>query len=355
MLAKLLLLVLSFIQARSPCEGQQMCNRGVRTLADWGAFGFPLGEQDGVEYVPGYMNGTIIGGGVFCTSGSNCFLQSQKAYMMEPGQLLQLSAKAAFSSTVLSGNITSPLGIGSDPYYGYGSFGLYDPVSGWVFQFWITADKAYAVYGKLENEQNCPRFLYLVPVGSPIDCASYDIAIDSCKRAASYRMANSEVLRIDPVGLKPDRKFLVFEACGDESCRCGDFPESVQIRFGNGALLNATDYCDCESSYPACQGTFQECFDSVQEACRVVCPLNGAPQNSTTFSTGLALLFTQLSLMESTQVFTCPAHPCSSSSSCSSDSTEPCDCRFERNRRLRENQNRRLNRAANSKAIHLTA
>lgn len=293
---------------------------------------------DSYSYVPGFANGTFVGGALICTSGSNCFLTSNRQFTVPEEGLLQLSASLTYSSQPLAGLNATDL-IADDPYYGFGSFGFVDELEGWDFGFRYTPGKVFATYGRLMGQLT--DFLYMIPVANNTAsaCADQTIVLNKCQRSISWRISNVEVLRIQPVCSQVDERFRVLGFCREE-CSQGSFPCIVKVKLGNGILRPEPIECACNESRtrPACQGTlFRECFDNISNACKVNCTYDMTPRDPTSFSIGLVTQFTNLSILETSSVIGC------SEEGCAQIADSPCEngCQHERDRIAFQQQSRR--------------
>lgn len=292
---------------------------------------------NGYSYVPGYANGTFVQGNLICTSDSNCFLTSNRHFDVSEVGIIQVAASLTYSSRILS-SIGLP-DIGEDPYFGYGSFGFWDELEGWDFEFRYTPDRVFATFGRLSGKPS--DFLYMVPVANNTGAACLDqaIVLEKCKKSASWRLGGIEVLRLEPTSVKIDEKFLVLGGCPYE-CQADQFgfPCSVQVKLGNGALIAEPTDCGCTlpRTRPACQNAiFRECLDDISNACKVNCTYNVNPADPSTFSIGLVSQFTKLSVTESARVHGCGEEDCKPIIE------DQCPCQHERDRLAIQQQSRR--------------
>ncbi len=141
------------------------------------------------------------------------------------GSGLVISARFRYEGSLISENITSPLGYDQDPGYACAILGaqLPGPALFWAY-FWVTNTKVYAIYGYLSY--------YVIPVANrdPSDYATYSIVFES-RTTTSWRIDNREVLRIGPRDQPIDPRLLV---SGDPSAPVVITPPgSVYVLFGN--------------------------------------------------------------------------------------------------------------------------
>lgn len=349
LVAVLCSLLLAFAKASGPCCPSDACSRGIDILQLKTSLTLGIGRDDYTFTTPA-ANGAVSGSRLFCTSQNNCYLQSNRLFTVPCKDQLQLQAKMNYQEYLISGNVQSPLTALQDPFYGFGSLGFVDPVEGFVFEFRITPGMIYAVYGRVPSkETDCSSFLFLIPVkqNENAPCDTYEIVLEKCTGSISYRLDQVEVLRLT-VGEAIDPKFQVqgFSNECTGGCDCtGLFPKAVYVRLGNAAM----EYVDCCSAAtkPACQyAVFNECFDSISNACRVNCTYSDTQQDLSTFNMGLASLYKQLSVLQTKEVVTCD-DACGSGTDPVSETDPSCsqiaECRAERRQRIIDNQHRRLN------------
>ncbi len=339
----LLLSLLRFILAHERC-GVDACTQGINILQY--DTSLPVGPNNGqFSYLPNAANGTIVNSGIFCTSASVCFLESNSLFEVPGcGRTIQLSTSMFFQEQLISGTVDSLLGFAEDPFYGFGSFGFLDPHNGWTFEFRITRNLTYAAYGKIEDyETDCKSYLYLIPLAHNINggnpCEKYDIVLDACEQTISWRLGNTELLRIK-LGEQIDERFRVYGAPSNlPDCGCSKskirFPCSVKVKLGNGSL-QALDCCSYNSQAACQQAIFQECFDFISNACRVNCKYSNITFDDAVF--GLGSIYKNIAVLATKNIITCGNNPCSDTSSTdSSSSSLPCAareaCRFEQQQR----------------------
>lgn len=235
------------------------------------SMGNGAGQYNWFENLQG---GIVSDNGLFNgTTDSPVDITSNAIWPVPASGEIQLAAVFNFTSSLLSGDISSPLGISEDPFYGAGWFGVDDIVDGWQFAIIMTQNKVYAWYSRYATEVsvagNFKLFSYLIPYWNrvPTDSTTkYSIVLNPARFTASWRVDGEEKVLIQNTGKPIDQRFLV-------SCTLGfnegpSFPRNIQLVMG---VLPLTIFSS-GSPHTACQRTvFNECTQSPYNAYLTFC------------------------------------------------------------------------------------
>lgn len=127
------------------------------------------------------------------------------------------------------------------------SVNVYDPATELYFNFLVTNDMVYAVYGRNADKRdpqdyNYAAFNFVIPLlwRKPTDTHKLKVILGRRQRTVRWKIDNKEYFRVEDVGARIDRQYMTadFGGADDEV-----FPESVLYGFGSMTLLN---------HYPAC-------------------------------------------------------------------------------------------------------
>jgi len=127
------------------------------------------------------------------------------------------------------------------------SVNIYDPTTELYFNFLVTNDMVYAVYGRNADKRdpqdyNYAAFNFVIPLlwRKPSDTHKLKVILGKRQRTVRWKIDNKEYFRVESVGARISREYMTadFGGADDEV-----FPESVQYGFGSMTLLN---------HYPAC-------------------------------------------------------------------------------------------------------
>lgn len=255
-------------------------------------------DPNGYCPLPGYDGASIVGNQVTAQTDAPGLFMSNAAYPVPGlGSEIEVSGSMAFQAEHLAGPIFSPLGIDTDPLYGTGQLGFFDPASGWLFAHLMTNLRIYALYARLPNAQtpmnDYVAFSYLVPIAERSLYASNELSIvlNKAHYAVSWRIQGVERLFIERIGTPIDERFLLSEEGG--SVRCLGFPDSVHTIFGFGMLP------DAGNPYTACQSKdiFDQCNETIMEAEGVCCDYQPY-QLPSTYSIGLMLTVEHFAVLQ---------------------------------------------------------
>lgn len=218
---------------------------------------FPVvGGQDYAWSLIGSGN-TLYSNGYFSSDDADTVTLTRNTdLVLEAGQVSYISAKMDFSVSDVSG-VSSPLGVDSDPFYGFGFLQAYgNTVTGLQYAFVLTNGTTYALYGRTAEFQspqnNYNSFLYLVPIMAHQDGSIYTLVFNKDEATVSYMIDGVVRLGIPTSGQLIDSKFLIEPVTGGWPQPA--FPHTLQISMGitrftegipNTACQEAIfDYCD---------------------------------------------------------------------------------------------------------------
>lgn len=180
------------------------------------------------------------------TSDVGQAIASNRHYCVTEEFVLEMNARIAYNSTLVSGSVNSVLGSTEDPFYGCAYMGLVSPYEGWRFSIVLTDYKVYALYANmgvlLKGQEGGiggdRKFAYLVPIAKrvPSDVADYTVMLKREEYDVSYRVNNVEKLLIHNVGQTIDKRFLVWSDESTTQYTPVAFPEAVQMELGVGSL-----------------------------------------------------------------------------------------------------------------------
>jgi hypothetical protein len=137
---------------------------------------------------------------------------------------------------------------GDDVRLAAASFNVYDPNTEFYFNFLLTNDMVYAVYGRYPDARgildlNYAAFTFVIPMlwRKPSDKHHLKIILGKRDRIVRWKIDNVEAFRVVNVGARIDRQYMTKDYGGadDDS----SFPQSVLYGFGSMTLLD---------NYPAC-------------------------------------------------------------------------------------------------------
>lgn len=237
------------------------------------------------------------------TQNNNSRFYQSKAVICLPekcGEGLQISSWIQFLAQTDS----------TDPQYGYADFG-FNGFDGFMFSFWITNNKVWALYGRLPTTQTPLEYyssaIYLIPIADrpPAQSDLYELWLDANSKMVSWRMNNYELLRIKPTGLAEiDSKFMAADFGG--YFPYAGFPENGVVTMGLG-IPNPQWYTG--SPHTACMGTlFNDCLDKLSNAKSAQCVYE--PLSPPEFYPNMAVVYQDLTVITRTMVDTCPQWTC---------------------------------------------
>lgn len=135
---------------------------------------------------------------------------------------------------------------GDDVRLASASFNVWDPATDLYFNFLLTNDMVYAVYGRNPDQQtqdyNFAAFNFIVPLlwRKPSDKHSLKVVLSARQRTVRWKIGNKDYFKVDAVGARVDRQFMTVDFGGADDLV---FPASIKYGFGSMTLLN---------HYPAC-------------------------------------------------------------------------------------------------------
>lgn len=144
------------------------------------------------------------------------------------------------------------------------SCNVYDPNTELFFNFLVTNDMIYAVYGRNADkrdpqEYNYAAFTFVIPLlwRKPTDVHKLKVVLNKRDNMVRWKIDATEYFRVTSVGARIDRTYMVVDMGGaDDSV----FPNSIQYGFGSMTMLQA---------YPACWRACETApciFPAVKEA-----------------------------------------------------------------------------------------
>lgn len=113
-----------------------------------------------------------------------------------------------------------------------------------VFDFFITNDQIYAFYERLplgrDTLGNYAAFSYKIPVAKrdPEDFHNLRISYDKDKGVVKWFVNNTEVFRVDKIGYRIDRKYLILDHGGEEQLVK---PDQLVAGLGMFTLLDGAE------------------------------------------------------------------------------------------------------------------
>lgn len=237
-------------------------------------------------------------------SQANSTFYQSKAVICLPqqcGEGLQISSWIDFQNQ----NTTT-----TDPQYGYALLG-FNGFDGFMFQFWVTNRKVWALYGRLPTTQTPLEYytsaIFLIPIADRLPAQSdlYELWLDPYSKLASWRMNNYELLKIKPTGIaEVDSKFMVADYGGYYPY--SGFPENGVVVMGLG-VPNPQWYTG--SPHTACMDTlFNDCLDKLSNAKSAQCVYY--PLVRPTSYARLDVEYRDLAAITRTMIDTCPQWTC---------------------------------------------
>lgn len=167
------------------------------------------------------------------------------------------------------------------------SVNVYDPNTELYFNFLVTNDMVYAVYGRNPDKRdlddyNYAAFNFVIPLlwRKPSDTHKLKVILSKRERLVKWKIDNKEYFRVKDVGSRIDRKYMTADFGGADDPDV--FPESVLYGFGSMTLLNHYPACwrACEKSeclYPAAQMALYQTGDSISPNYVQYNPRTGKP------------------------------------------------------------------------------
>ncbi len=143
---------------------------------------------------------------------------------------------------------------GDDVRLAAASVNVYDPNTELYFNFLVTNDMIYAVYGRNPDKRdpedyNYAAFNFLIPLlwRKPSDTHKLKVILNKRSKTVRWKIDAKEYFKVEQVGSRIDRQYMTADFGGaDDSV----FPASVKYGFGAMTLLNHYPACwrPCENS-----------------------------------------------------------------------------------------------------------
>ncbi len=338
------LIILTLIKADDGCCGDACrdCIQEVETFQEYNPLYAPITFGTSLlDYSLIRGQGSSLGtDGWFNSTTANPYytLSNEKYALPTLDKCSEFAADAilTFSSQLLEGQITSPLGINQDPMYGSGVFGLVDIASGWEFKFLLTNTRVFAVLshqrvGPPSITNNLFTFTYAIPIACrrPKDINQYRLILRPSIQAVWFQIDGKDRLRVCHPGRPPiAEKFLIAQNGGDTYQN--GFPSVVQVALGFEVQPQGHPNAACQ------QAIFDYGKESIYEAKGTCCEY--APyQDPAEYLIGLKMKYFELNVVQTFCGQECPGPCCpgcdeitcnrpivtssSCSSSCSSSSS----------------------------------
>lgn len=238
-----LLLALHLIAADNECCNPcQDCLQEVQVLQDHNNLYAPLSIGPGITQYSalpyGQASSTGQDGWFNSTTAAPYSIQSNEVYGMYGGcREFIVEAVLTFSSQLVQGEVTSPMGFNQDPMYGAGFFGVVEDTGPWTFAFLLTNTRVYAMIRFQPTTPPSPTnnariFTYLVPVAcrKPKDINQYRLVLRPGQQTVWFQRDSKNLLHVCHPGRPPlSPAFLVAE--GGSTPQNG-FPLAVRVALG---------------------------------------------------------------------------------------------------------------------------
>lgn len=315
MLTTLLLLVSSAFSAEQDCcDPCADCLLEVDTLQNHNNIYAPITIGDGFfDYSPepyGSASSTGEDGWFNSTTAAPYSITSNEQYELIRGcNEFVAEALLTFSSQLVDGTVTSPLGINQDPMYGAGFFGVISQEEGWTFQFLLTNARVYAMIQRSASSppsstNNAEYFTYIIPVACrrPKDINMYRIILKASDQALWFQIDGKDVLSLCHPGRPPlDQKFLVSQS-GGYTYQSG-FPTAVRIALGFTVIPRGFPNAVCQ------QTLFNQAEDSLYCSKSVNCQY--APwQDPSEYLIAMKMRYYELQVLQAFCGRSCPTACC---------------------------------------------
>jgi len=233
---------------------------------------FPVVGPEPYAWTFDGTGGATYNQGLFYTYGGFSTLTRNSPLELHVQEAYYVSAQMDFNSTDPVG-VESPLGIDSDPFYGYGFLRAYDlNVTGLEFGFVLTNTVVYATYGRDPSlqtpENNYLAFLYLIPIMTSLDNSIYTMIFNRDEMSVSWMVDGIVKLLIPTAGKPIDSRFMIEDLGGVWPNSA--FPSSVTLQMGIARFFNFNDnlpHTACqEAIFNYCDRT-QSIFNAVNVNC----------------------------------------------------------------------------------------
>lgn len=237
------------------------------------------------------------------TQTNSWFYQSQAVICLpqQCGEGLQISSRIKFTAEAAR----------ADPQFGYAQLG-FNGFDGFMFNFWISGKKVYALYGRLPTTQTPLQYyssaIYLIPIADTVSGLTnlYELWLDANSKMVSWRMNNYELLKVKPTGLAEiDSKFMIADFGG--YFPYAGFPENGLVVIGAG-VPNPDWYTG--NPHTACLGTlFNDCLDKLSNAKSAQCVYEPLSTSAGSLPR-VSVQYEDLAVITRTLVDTCPPWTC---------------------------------------------
>lgn len=341
MLAILPLLLQAVVGDNECCNPCQDCLQEVDVLQDFNNLYAPLSIGDQILQYSALPYGQASNPGqdgwFNSTTAAPYSIVSNEVFGLYGGcHEFIVQAVLTFSSQLLQGEVTSPLGFNQDPMYGAGFFGVVEEGGPWTFAFLLTNTRVYAMIRFQPTTpptvtNNVRIFTYLVPVACrrPKDINQYRLILRPGLQTVWFQRDSKDLLRICHPGRPPlSPAFLVAE--GGSTPQNG-FPFAVRTSLGLMVQPRGWPHGVCQKAI------FNQETDNIYTFNGCGCEY--APwQDPTEYLIGLKLRYFELQVLQTFCGKECPgpccagcdydSNPCNiprrESSSSDSSSDHPC-------------------------------
>lgn len=255
----------------------------------------PLLGPGPAEWTVSSDGGASYVNGVFSAVNEYVVLTKNAPVALSPGGATYVSTLMDFTAVGLG--IDSPLGLNTDPYYGFGFLSVYDmTVADIYYAIVLTNAKVYVLYsrsGSLRSINNdYLAFTYLIPVSDYLPFTTYTIVLNSDQGITSFLMNGVVKLAILQPGFLIDQKFLINPVTGDYPRPA--YAQSLVVQLGISRLTIGDPHTACQ------EATFDYCNrqQSLQNAVDVVCTYE--PIQLTPYTVDMTLILSGLSVTRAT-------------------------------------------------------
>jgi hypothetical protein len=216
-------------------QGLSVVAGGVDPLTGQPAFVKTMGQETGFLSAFDHVKWLVV---------MNHF--SSKGFLgfdAEPGQ--ELSCEARISGQIF-GTHEHPFGPAvadpdSDPRLGAVATSAFDPETFMIFNFLVTNERIFAFYEHpsfvRDTYGDYAAFSYAVPVlaRSPCDWHDLKIAYDKARGAVRWLVDDVEVYRVDAIGARIDRRYMLLDRGGDDMIFS---PDQLDCAMGTFTFLD---------------------------------------------------------------------------------------------------------------------